>query len=78
MRRPGRRSRRALAHGQIVVIARTKPGLAAAVRDNAAAIGLVLGVLYLFPLVLKPGMHDAYVPGTAAIEFAPDGGSPRW
>jgi ABC-2 type transport system permease protein len=34
----------------LTLIALLSLGLAAAVRDNAAAIGLVLGVLYLFPL----------------------------
>jgi ABC-2 type transport system permease protein len=35
----------------LTLIALLSLGLAAAVRDSAAAIGLVLGVLYLFPLV---------------------------
>jgi ABC-2 type transport system permease protein len=35
----------------LTLIALFSLGLAAAVRDSAAAIGLVLGVLYLFPLV---------------------------
>jgi ABC-2 type transport system permease protein len=34
----------------LTLIALLSLGLAAAVRDSAAAIGLVLGVLYLFPL----------------------------
>jgi ABC-2 type transport system permease protein len=34
----------------LTLIALVSLGLAAAVRDSAAAIGLVLGVLYLFPL----------------------------
>ena len=35
----------------LTLVALFSLGLAAAVRDSAAAIGLVLGVLYLFPLV---------------------------
>jgi ABC-2 type transport system permease protein len=35
----------------LTLIALLSLGLAAAIRDSAAAIGLVLGVLYLFPLV---------------------------
>ncbi len=34
----------------LTLIALLSLGLAAAVRDSAAAIGLVLGVLYLFPV----------------------------
>jgi ABC-2 type transport system permease protein len=44
----------------LTLIALLSLGLAAAVRDSAAAIGLVLGVLYLFPLaaavVSKPAI----------------------
>ena len=36
----------------LTLIALLSLGLAAAVRDSAAAIGLVLGVLYLFPLAV--------------------------
>jgi ABC-2 type transport system permease protein len=46
---------RAAAGGAVLyltLIALLSLGLAAAVRDNAAAIGLVLGVLYLFPLAV--------------------------
>jgi ABC-2 type transport system permease protein len=35
----------------LTLIALLSLGVAAAVRDSAAAIGLVLGVLYLFPIV---------------------------
>jgi ABC-2 type transport system permease protein len=37
----------------LTLIALLSLGLAAAVRDSAAAIGLVLGVLYLFPLAAE-------------------------
>jgi ABC-2 type transport system permease protein len=35
----------------LTLIALLSLGVAAAVRDSAAAIGLVLGVLYLFPIL---------------------------
>ena len=44
------------------LIALLSLGVAAAVRDSAAAIGLVLGLLYLFPIAaagsMKSGFHD--------------------
>ena len=47
----------------LTLIALLSLGLAAAVRDSAAAIGLVLGVLYLFPIAadrrLQPGPRPA-------------------
>jgi ABC-2 type transport system permease protein len=43
----------------LVLIAWLSLGIAAAVRDSAAAIGLVLGLLYLFP-VLAAGVGDPH------------------
>ncbi len=51
----------------LVLIALLSLGLATAVRDSAAAIGLVLGLLYVFPIlglaVSRPGLAAAPAAG---------------
>jgi ABC-2 type transport system permease protein len=68
----------------LVLIALLSLGIAAAVRDTAAAIGIVLGLLYLFPIlsqvVASPGWQrhlDQLGPTTAglAIQASADLGS---
>ena len=55
---PGARTGAACHRGSVLylaLIALLSLGVAAAVRDSAVAIGLVLGVLYLFPVVASRG-----------------------
>ncbi len=42
------------------LIALLSLGIAAAVRDSAAAIGVVLGLLYLFPIIAAALAHDQH------------------
>ena len=48
----------------LTLIALLSLGVATAVRDSAAAIGLVLGVLYLFPIVAVARAPTRRSPGT--------------
>ena len=49
----------------LTLIALLSLGVAAAVRDSAAAIGLVLGLLYLFPIAAAV-ISDATIPGACS------------
>jgi ABC-2 type transport system permease protein len=60
----------------LALIALLSLGIAAAVRDAATAIGIVLGLLYLFPVlglaVTSPGWHrhlQQIAPMTAGLEI---------
>ena len=58
----------------LALIALLSLGVAAAVRDGAAAIGIVLGLLYLFPILGHAGRQRDLAPaprGTSADDCGP-------